>query len=84
MRDSSPMMGEGSLETYFKCINFRTDYFSRFLRILAFSLNYDPRKISQNFPSTKSDLRAYQKRRKWIAKVDSNDRGFQRVFLSEW
>ena len=50
------MMGEVSLKIELKVINFRADYVLLFLRILAFSVNYNPRGISQNFPSVKFNL----------------------------
>ena len=69
-RDIFPTTGEESLETYPKCINFRTDYISRFVGILAFSANYNPREISQNFPSGKFNLsklseKKYLKNENW-------------------
>ena len=50
------MMGEVSLKIELKVINFRADHVLLFLRILAFSVNYNPREISQNFPSVKFNL----------------------------
>ena len=50
------MMGEVSVKIELKVINFRADYVLLFLRILAFSVNYNPREISQNFPSVKFNL----------------------------
>ena len=68
------VLEEVSLERYLSCINICMDYIPW---ILAFSANYKPHKITENFPFTKHG-RKYKKKQQpknknRQQKIDSND-----------
>ena len=68
--------------TYLTCINFRADYISQFLQILAFCVKYNPRETLPKIHTRYQEK--YLKNGNGREKVDNNNSGFWCVFLFKW